>query len=267
MIDEKYGKKLSNEQAKKICLDMLVEFDRVCNENNLRYILDYGTLLGCIRHKGFIPWDDDIDVTMPRNDYERLLQLAANDDTLFGEYQLATINNKHNIFKPYANIINKHTISISAERKEAFFYPLWIDIFPMDVFNEKNSLGYYKKISKLVDKSRRFVMKYNSFSKQLFVRFFCNAKKSIKLMKKADAIAKKNTHSSGLLTNYYSSYWHKDVSDISYYDNYIKGLFEGHSFRIPKDYAARLSKYYGDYMTLPPEDKRISHSLDSFYID
>ena len=87
-MDKEYivdGKKLfykvspKREKVWKIELDILMELDRICRKHDLRYFLDSGTLLGAVRHKGFIPWDDDIDLTMPRKDYDRLIEIASQE--------------------------------------------------------------------------------------------------------------------------------------------------------------------------------------------
>lgn len=76
--------KMKPEEFKALTLDMMDHFAQFCEENKLRYVIDYGTLLGAVRHKGFIPWDDDIDVTMPREDYDRLFELTKNHTNVIG---------------------------------------------------------------------------------------------------------------------------------------------------------------------------------------
>lgn len=76
--------RLTTEEFKSLTLDMMDHFAHFCEENSLRYVIDYGTLLGAVRHKGFIPWDDDIDVTMPREDYRRFLNMVNKQKKVIG---------------------------------------------------------------------------------------------------------------------------------------------------------------------------------------
>lgn len=256
--------KIDPQEAKNICLDMLVKFDEVCSSHGLRYVLDYGTLLGCIRHKGFIPWDDDIDVTMPREDYEKLTELALKDDGLFGKYRFASIYGKNNIYKAYSNIVDPRTITYSSQRNERYFYPLWIDVFPMDFCDETNVKTTFKKVGSRLLKGIRPLMNYKSTLKKLYVSMFNNIKTSIPNLKKADAIAKKSQ--GGALTNYFSRYGAGDLSDISYYNDFVFKEFENHLFRVPREYDKRLTSCYGNYMELPPEDKRVPHFVGAYYV-
>ena len=99
-------KELSSKDVKKVELDILINFDRFCKKNKLRYYLAGGTLLGAIRHKGFIPWDDDIDVCMPRPDFEKLIKIFP--DKYENKYILKSIK-RDNFLYPFAKIINNKT--------------------------------------------------------------------------------------------------------------------------------------------------------------
>ena len=115
------------EEMKKIELNILIYFTEVCEENNLRYYLGGGTLLGAVRHKGFIPWDDDIDVMMPRPDFQKLLSLSIN-------------NENYNIIKPgtagyyynFAKLVDTRTILEEKGIKRIDGLGVYIDIFPLD---------------------------------------------------------------------------------------------------------------------------------------
>ena len=110
---------------KKICLDILVEFDAFCRKNNLKYSLAYGTAIGAVRHSGYIPWDDDIDVMMPRSDYEKLLSIFSND----GNYKLFN-DSMPDYYYQYAKIVDVNYPIKEFNRKEKLM-GLWIDIFPV----------------------------------------------------------------------------------------------------------------------------------------
>lgn len=138
-----------------ICLDLLEEFKRVCKKHQLHYIADFGTLLGAIRHKGFIPWDDDIDVSMPRADYEKLLQIAPTEFT--HPYYLETFYTDPHFCYGKAKLLNLNTTgyeNIFIKR-----HALFIDIFPLDgvIENEKLLKEQGRRMHKYFGKTLRVV--------------------------------------------------------------------------------------------------------------
>lgn len=263
-------KEIAPSEFKKMTFQMLIAFAELCEREGLRYTLDYGTLLGCVRHNGFIPWDDDIDVSMPRSDYEKFFDLLEKSPELLGKYyRLSSYRNMYTTQKPCHNIIDIRTITKSPSRISKYYYPVWIDVFPMDYLpeNREEAENTIKTCNKLLHLCQ---VSYNPGSgsfrplKRLIYSFqlpFLN-----KRLKRIDSIGMSITSSKSLLTNYMSPYGIKDVSDINYYDEYIYEKFEGSEFRIPKSYDIRLKSVYGDYMKLPPEDKRIPHVTHAFWI-
>ena len=262
-----YNRNIDRETFKSICLDMLQSFISVCDKYELRYFVDYGTLLGAIRHKGFIPWDDDVDISMPREDYEKLYSIFEKNDNLFGKtFKLARINNKYNVYKPYLNIVDVSTVTISNVRKEKYYYPIWIDIFPVDGLKDSSKVFKDKKrIAKLINGGRRFLMNEQNVFKKIYHFIFNNKMFSIKKFTKADLIAKNNPATERMLC-YYSIYGDNDYVLKSYFDNYITRSFEGVNVRVPAEYDKRLNCLYGNYMKLPPKEKRAPHSIDAFYV-
>ena len=123
-------RKLSPEEYKKVLLSILTRIDSICRENGLKYMLAYGTLLGAVRHKGFIPWDDDIDLLLPRKDYETLRSVAKSFNTK--EWKLLSYSNEPRFLLPFMKYCNKHTIVTPPRFNTGFVYGLSIDIFPLD---------------------------------------------------------------------------------------------------------------------------------------
>ena len=121
------NKKLSSEEIKQIELNLLLKLDEICKKYKLRYYLCGGTLLGAVRHKGFIPWDDDIDVLMPREDFEKLLRLEKKQkqDTV---EKIVSWKSGNSIY-PFIKLINTNTVLKEKYLSEEFTTGIWIDIF------------------------------------------------------------------------------------------------------------------------------------------
>ena len=121
---------LSLDQVKQIELDILKYVDAVCKEYNLRYFLSFGTLIGAIRHKGFIPWDDDIDISMPREDYERFVEITKNANGKF----VTLYPGKEGYPYPFVKVVDKSTELAEKDVMDIPDNGLWVDIFPVDVY-------------------------------------------------------------------------------------------------------------------------------------
>lgn len=124
------GKELTLDEMKAVELGILKKFDSICKENGLEYSLAYGTMLGAIRHKGFIPWDDDIDVFMKREDYEKLLKLKYDD----GDFEIKSYRYSKNYYFLYSKMVDKRTYICEDWRAEKDM-GLFVDIFPLDYCN------------------------------------------------------------------------------------------------------------------------------------
>ena len=117
-------------------LDIMREIDRICRKHNLTYFLAYGTLLGAVRHKGFIPWDEDMDIMMPREDYEQFLKVASDELPL--HLMIDSYPQNPRYFNPFAKVRNRNTLfAIRALQNYDGPQGLWIDIFPMDYADER----------------------------------------------------------------------------------------------------------------------------------
>lgn len=265
-------RRMLENEFKEITYNMLEAFSSLCEQENLHYILDYGTLLGAVRHNGFIPWDDDIDVSMPREDYERFYSLLEKTPDLLGPYyRLSSYRNKFSTQKPCHNIIDIRTITKSPMRVPRYYYPVWIDVFPMDLFpDEAEAKKALEKCVRLLHLCQ--VSYYPSSGKLKVIKralFSTQLPLLQSRLKRIDSTGKDFTQS-GLgtrLTNYMGPYGERDISDLSYYSDFIYHVFEGGKFRIPNNYDKRLSTLYGDYMKLPPVENRVPHVTDAYWIE
>lgn len=257
--------------------NILCEFDKVCRENNLRYGLSGGTLLGAVRHKGFIPWDDDIDVVMPRPDYNKLINIS---DKVFSEYyKFVNPYSDNDTFHAYGKICDLRTSLIEFPNGKKIKSHLYIDIFPVDgmpndrVKQEKHLLKVKRRTLMLyVFKIAKYKLNENlNPIKKLFWKTIALIEKVIPpkaLARQVDRLAEKfsygNTKYDAVIV---AGYGDREIMPHQVY------LFDGEIYFVNKLFKATsksdyyLTNIYGNYMVLPPEDQRISHEMDVYEIE
>ena len=142
-------------------LDILKAFIEICNKYHLRYYCCAGTAIGAARHHGMIPWDDDIDVLMPRPDYDRLLEIAKHED--FGKYEVVTPYNNESYPLYFSKLVNRETTLIE-EKERPCIIGLYVDIFPLDATDDdlETAKALYRKYSKTINRLNA-VTTHNTF--------------------------------------------------------------------------------------------------------
>lgn len=271
MRQENYSenyKKLTQDEIKKIEFALLTEFASYCDAHGFRYYLCGGTLLGAIRHQGFIPWDDDIDVLMPRPDYEKFIKTNTQEK----RFPMGTIENgSANI--PFAKLFDDETFIEQKYSKCIGMSHLWIDVFPMD------GLPHSKNILKRRYKIARFLRKMLTLSESNFATGTSVIKRIAKILMYPVA----RIVGAGRWADWLNRYSQKesfeaceDIGGIvwgygpqesmkkSEYLPYIEVLFEGQYFHAPLCWDQYLKNLYGDYMELPPEKERLNHSMSAW---
>lgn len=244
-----------------ISLEMLKEFIQICNKHNLRYFLLGGTCLGAVRHKGFIPWDDDIDVGMPRNDYNKFCEIAQKElkDGLFFQNSKTDKNYPMN----FAKIRNSNTTFIETSiSKIKVNHGVYLDIFPLDGYSNAKKDKFLNRIYNLRVGCIYKANTFKAFIKKLakIILSFPFAVSYKKARDKRDALIQKyNFDESDLVTNYCGAWGDKEIVPRDYFSNGIEGEFEGLKVTLPEKYDLYLKHVYGDYMQLPPEEKRVTH--------
>ena len=260
-------KKISLDKIKKEELQLLIRFDELCKEYKLRYSLAGGTLLGAIRHKGFIPWDDDIDVCMPRPDYLKLQKIFNNFSI---EFQLVS-NYLNTIQAPFSKIVNKNFIVISSDNDSELDKYLWIDIFPVDGLSEDEKIckriydkcNIYRSIfylidTKLLSKSLNFKILLKYCLKPI-AKIYGRKRCVNKLEKIAQLIGYENSKYVGVIT--WGLHGVEERMLKSEFEKLVEVEFEGHKFPAFSCWDSYLTGLYGDYMQLPPVEKRKTHNM------
>ena len=258
-------------EIQRLLLDILLEFHEFCDIHNLRYFLGRGTLLGAVRHQGFIPWDDDMDVFMPRPDYEKFIHLTQKKWST----NLNVISMDTDGFPfPFAKVIDER-IEITEPRllrdNKGF---LFMDVFPIDgsPSNEKEAKKHFYKIEIIKNFYARWILykgstPIKSISKNvmhLIFRMFTNEKYFPH--KLSSLLQKYSFDESEMLVIWGWGPWEKKaiVKKKSYMAP-IKLEFEGELFWCPGNYDELLSQTYGNYMMLPPEEKRVWRHISKIW--
>lgn len=248
-------------------LNLLQAFHDVCIKHNLRYSLIYGTLLGAVRHKGFIPWDDDVDVMMPREDYKKLLNLPV--EAFGNEYRLCAHETTKGYIHPIAKLIDTRTVlreKISTSKAPDL--GLYIDIFPADRI-PKDDLQQ-KKFHKVCCVNARNLafttLKFHTTGnkvKDIFKRIILGSyhlRGPQPFLKKLDKIIaySESLESEILKIIVFPEDKRNEVFEKEF-DDLIEMEFQGEMFCVLRCYERLLKSSYGDYMKLPPEEERVSN--------
>lgn len=262
-------KEIDNSQIKPMLLDIMADVDKFCSSNNIRYYLISGTLLGSIRHDGFIPWDDDIDIWMPRPDYDRFLKEYTHP-----YYKVISSSTDKAYPLDYAKVHDDRTII--KERGGDGNWGISIDIFPLDGFpTEKAGRALFEKTKRLrrLVANQRFTRKGTIQASNGMVKNISIAVGRIvhpfisfnKLMLKMDRLMKSYDYESSPYCSCLC--WRCLIFSKKMLGNKTH-RFENKEFRIPEDYDSVLKIIFGDYMTLPPEEKRTSlHGTVAYWKD
>ena len=268
---------------------MLKDISNFCDNNGICYYLCGGTLLGAVRHEGFIPWDDDMDIAMPRPDYEKFLKMYNN----YGHrYEVNGIENNPSWHSTFARVEDKCTVLYEGTLKKKYWKRhVFVDVFPLDgipddpkeearFMNRQNLLGiitnasafrfypsrHYSDSKKSNTNLRNFA---RTISKYLAVVLFSwvNTQKIIKLVNQNSRKYKYgSTKSVGITVSVWNR--HFEQSSAESFAERVKFKFEDGEFWGPKGYDEYLTKTYGDYMIPPPDKNRVSHhSFEAYLID
>lgn len=268
---------LSEKEVKTIEVEVLSKIDKICRANKIQYSLAYGTLLGAIRHKGFIPWDDDIDIAMPREDYEKFLDYCDTHQTPF---YIITYRKDRTWPYLYIRCCDPHTLCEKdpfSRRSEG--YGLFVDIVPIDGMGDslrgarlrmaKTMFHQYLAVAadwKKYFRSRtQFTWKVELARIPFYIMSrFTNCRRAIGKVEKYNMRMNLAASRYGAIACG-GGYKMKEIMESKWFTEFIDVEFEGRQFRAFKHYDEILTHIYGDYMTPPPKEQQVGHHYIKAY--
>ena len=246
-------------------LGIMEYIHEVCQKIGVKYFLAYGSLIGAVRHKGFIPWDDDMDICMLREDYEKLQDyLIANPDE---RYEVMSYKNNLNYVYPFMKVQDNHTYLLEEDVRIDSNMGIYVDIFPVDGYED--DVEFKNKMTKLIKKRQLSCYTFKGITNtksvlnsllryvSVIIFYFTNTNKYVAQI---EELAKSRKVSDYEQVDYliYKD-MNKPVWRREWLEQVTTGIFEGKEFTIPKNYHEILTSDYGDYMQLPPVEQRVSH--------
>ena len=246
-------------------LGIMEYIHEVCHKIGVKYFLSYGSLIGAVRHKGFIPWDDDMDICMLRDDYEKLQDyMIAHPDE---RYELMSYKNNVNYVYPFMKVQDNHTYLVEEDVRIDSDMGIYVDIFPVDGYEDDQA--FKDKMTKIIKKRQLSCYTFKGITNSksvvnsiiryisVIIFYFTNTNKYVAQI---DELAKSRKVEDYELVDYvvYKD-MNKPVWKREWLEQVEAGSFEGKEFMIPKHYHEILTSDYGDYMQLPPVEQQISH--------
>ena len=263
------NQRIEVEELKRLQLEMLVEIDKYCNANDIQYSLAYGTLLGAVRHQGYIPWDDDIDIMMLREDYDKFISgfCAPNMEALSHQ-------KSRSYFLPFAKVVRTDTV-MEEEVSVKSDMGVYIDVFPIDTLpSRKVNRFFLLAFKRILNSIYQFkvvrLSSHRSRVKNIILGAGKLLFKPITMHCLLTAMERLSCSHAGKNSCYCGPIADVDKTSSkvfvkSLFTSYTTLQFEDKCFKTISSYDTWLSQMYGNYMELPPVDKRVSHHLFKAY--
>ena len=263
---------LTIDEVKKIEITILSAIDKICERNNLEYYLCGGSMIGAVRHKGFIPWDDDIDIFLKRSDYNKLIDLMKKQK----EYEWLGIldDSTENYYYPFAKAVDKNTVAKMENNLTK--HGIWVDIFPIDFLPKEEKKRrrllkkcyYYRAI--VIAMTTDFSMVKHD-TKMILKKILCIYAKIYgkkRIYKKYSDLIKDSERyeNSKYVACLCPTYKEREIFEEDKLFKRKKYEFEEKEFWGIKNYDYYLSQLYGDYMKLPPVEKRRVHGITAWRV-
>lgn len=264
-------KSIGLDEMKVIQLDVLSAIDSFCHDNNIRYSLACGSLLGAIRHKGYIPWDDDIDIYVLREDFNRLIEVFP--ETFKGRIKLASLKRDSNWELAFAKAYDDNTVLIENTLRKGN-YGVGIDVFPIDEvpddekewqrYNKKRRLQQILFLEKCNPLKKHQSILKNAGKALIHIFFFFYPRR--KWAKNLDRLAQKN-NGKGFKRCFEccQGLFQKNPFPKELFDDIVEVPFEDRKFKAFSNADLYLKNGFGDYMKLPPIEERVTHHYYKAY--
>ena len=256
---------LNIKEIQVVSFEILKKIKQIFDENNWKYYLAYGTLIGSIRNEGFIPWDDDIDIWVPRPDYERFIEYAKKNKENLKPFELIHYSTNDKYVYPIARFSNSNYF-IKYNNIKDYGLGIFVDIYPIDgiKLEDKKHLKQLRKMIKRINLlgNKKYIISKPWIKNIIKYPYYLTIRNNnlSNLLKKIDSLAHKYNYDDELWVD--CTTW--ATEQISFPKKWIENKkeecfkkFNGTMFRVPYDYDNILTRQYGNYMQLPPENKRI----------
>lgn len=266
-------KELSKDELRNLQLNILKYIHEVCTENNITYYIFFGTLIGAVRHKGFIPWDDDIDICMKREDYNKFAKIVKKQN----KYDILSYETDPKYYFAFARVSDKNTQLILKNIREVNNFGVFIDVFQIDNAPFENEIEeWYSEYNSLTKRIRYTIpskLKKTDLKGKLSriknypARIYYGVRNFNKYMQKRnELITKYNSIETNQCIIAGTPYGTKAIFDKEDFNGVTELEFEGMKVYAPIGYDKLLKQLYGNYMELPPESKRKStHHFKAYW--
>ena len=264
-------KEIDINELRNLEINILDNIDSFCKKNNIKYWIDCGTLLGAVRHSGFIPWDDDIDIGMLRDDYDKFLKIFNKDNN---RYKLFAVELNKEHYYQFGKVYDTKTILYEPDEETGIKSAVYVDVFVYDNAPDDNN-----KLKKMFDKrdlynklrlAQVYPNMYDKTSlKKRIMRFFLNIYLKFlpknyytkKIIKNSKKYINEKTKRVGNFTSA-----KRMTGDKKIFSSFTEIPFENKKYPVPIGYKDWLKAFYEDYMKLPPKDKQVSlHKFVAYY--
>ena len=263
--------RLTIEDIHKVALEILKDVDLVCRRNSISYTAIGGTLIGAVRHKGFIPWDDDIDIAIKRDDYERFLQLYRSQKD--SRFELFDYKHDKDYYNQFAKVSDTSTFVVDQFDRNIEDLGVSIDVFPIDYRPSHSINKDYKHMRRLIYELH-ISMEYESSNilknnAKKFLRTFFIRKDYFHYLRKIEdyATAENDNKRSDLAGTFSSGCGEYDMFRREIFEEYCNLPFENMQIMAVKEYRYFLGHRFGNYMELPPEEDRVPHPFEAYWIE
>lgn len=255
---------VKDREIKQIAFETLKHIKELCDAEDIRYFLGYGTALGAVRHKGFIPWDDDVDVYMLRTDFERYV---AADKRTGGRYRLVCTENEAGYTLPLPKVVDTQTVLHQTDQVEAFDLGVYVDVFVLDAVpaNDSDRIALYHRLDRIQREweAAQYAPTTSTHPVKRMGKWFLNALGPRRFSVRIDKVAKavdSNGETGYVSPSTYCVYGReRETYPLEWFGGNRTQEFCGMEFTVPDRVEDYLTRLYDDYMQLPPIEQRKSH--------